>query len=240
MARKWWRIVSGSSYCEICKPYVEGSPYPDGDIPSPPFHEFCDCKVVPLEGENQMNDSILRATFDVQSNALDVEAGIYQATVMTDREMRSGDSIEVAGGLLDDYMRNPIVPWMHQYDQPPVAKCLALEKLDHAISARFQFAPKGASRRIDEIHALWRDGFLNAVSIGIQPLEWVELKGNGDSWFPPRRFTKWDMVEFSIVSIPNNPDALRMGWQGGQREEVYLPFFRSVSSSLSMLKELYK
>jgi len=230
-----WRVVSGPRYCEICAPYVEHGDYDDGDQPSPPFHEFCDCEVIPV-AENDFD--LVRSAFNVESNALDVDAGIYQAMVMTDGVMRSGDSIEVAGGLLDGYMKNPIVPWSHDYSEPPVAKCLALDKLAHGIAARFQFAPSGMSARADEIHGLWRGGFLNAVSIGILPLEWVELKGDGDSWFSPRRFTKWEMVEFSIVSIPNNADALRMQLQSREAQRSERLFLQSVSDYLSVVKEL--
>lgn len=257
MANKFW-IDSGAYYCELCAPHIERGLY-DVVVDPPPYHDFCNCVVKEVAPEDErdvvqliweraearrqrggkysweQSMDIVRSAYNVESHALDVDAGIYQAMIMTDGVMRSGDSIEVAGGLLDGYMKNPIVPWSHNYHEPPVGKCLSLEKQEHGIAARFQFAPVGMSARADEIHGLWRGGFLNAVSIGILPLEWVELKG--DDWFPPRRFMKWEMVEFSIVSIPNNADALRMELQSRANRQSERLFLESVSNYLSVVKE---
>lgn len=38
-------IDSGDRYCEVCAPYVEGSPYEDGAAPRPEFHPLCNCQV---------------------------------------------------------------------------------------------------------------------------------------------------------------------------------------------------
>ena len=188
---------------------------------------------------------IVRNDFEVASAAIDEAAGVYGAVIATGVPMRNGNVIVPAGGQFDNYLRNPVVPWAHQYSAPPVAKCLGLEPCEFTITARWQFAPRGVSARADEIHDLWAGGFLNAVSIGIVPLEWEELPGGEERWFPPLRFTAWEMAEFSIVTVPNNPEALRTseaeawGLSPVQRAMGALRFARNVGKRLESLKEGY-
>jgi phage head maturation protease len=64
------------------------------------------------------------------------------------------------------------------------------------------FAPKGVSEIADETCALAKAGVLNAVSIGFRPLKSEPLRTGG------QKFTKWELLELSIVSVPANPSAL--------------------------------
>jgi phage head maturation protease len=55
------------------------------------------------------------------------------------------------------------------------------------------------------------DGFLNATSVGFRPLEWTLSKDpsrGADEWEPGADFHRAELVEFSIVSVPCNPEAL--------------------------------
>jgi hypothetical protein len=63
---------------------------------------------------------------------------------------------------------------------------------------------------------MYKSGFLNAVSIGFDPYEWEALEEK-DGKTPTdlvgmmnqgTHFTKWDLLEFSAVPVPSNPDAL--------------------------------
>jgi phage head maturation protease len=64
------------------------------------------------------------------------------------------------------------------------------------------FAPKGVLEIADETCALAKAGVLNAVSIGFRPLKSEPLRTGG------QKFTKWELLELSIVSVPANPSAL--------------------------------
>ena len=68
------------------------------------------------------------------------------------------------------------------------------------------FGPKA-----EGIKQLCRSGFLFATSVGFRPLEWdfTEDEARGaDDWFPGIDFHRHELMEFSIVSIPANPEAL--------------------------------
>ena len=67
-----------------------------------------------------------------------------------------------------------------------------------------ELAPKGTSDRIDEIRALIDAGILKAVSVGFRPVESKPRKESDWGVF----FTKAELVETSVVSVPANPNAL--------------------------------
>lgn len=183
---------------------------------------------------------LVRCDFEVVSNAVDVDAGIYDATIMTGGKMRNGNVIVPGGGLFASYLRNPVVPWSHAYDEPPVAKCVDLTPTPESVVARFQFVPMGTLERADQIHKLWRDKYLNAVSIGIWPIEFEELEDDGDSWWPPLKFTKWEMLEFSIVTIPNNPETLRLNSLNPQEAVYDLNSFQRKVGAVKVLRQIHQ
>lgn len=118
---------------------------------------------------------------------------------------RYGDIVEIEGIELDNFRRNPVVLFMHDHDEP-IAKCPEIGVKDGRLEAVVQFPDEGVSKKSDEVYGLIKAGVLNAVSIGFMPLEWSNLDDK-QPW-AGRRFIKSDMMEFSIVSVPANAEAL--------------------------------
>ena len=139
----------------------------------------------------------------VTKSTLNADDGIYEATITTSAMDRQGEVVIATGMKADNFMKNPVVLFGHEYDKPPVAKALELSVTADAVKAQFQFPPAGKSARAEEIHALWDGGFLNAISIGFIPLKWAE-----NSATPT--ITEWELLEFSIVPVPANQEALRL------------------------------
>jgi hypothetical protein len=71
-----------------------------------------------------------------------------------------------------------------------------------------EFAPAGVDAHIDAVRTLWEHGFLNAASVGFTPKAGTPT-GKGGT-----RYTEWELLEFSIVPIPANADALRLAFDG--------------------------
>jgi HK97 family phage prohead protease len=120
---------------------------------------------------------------------------------------RDGDVIEPMGGRLDNYRKNPVVLFGHEWYGLPVARNLELDVQKDQIIALTQFAGLNqASDEAEQIYRLVRDGFLPATSIGFLPITWSEDKAlpSQDGWW----FKEWELFEYSVVSIPANPDAL--------------------------------
>lgn len=115
---------------------------------------------------------------------------------------RQGEMVEPMGMDLANYQKNPVVLWAHQYDKPPIAKSLWIKATKDGIIAKLQFA---LTLFASEIYHLYKDGFLNCWSVGFMPSEWVDGQKDGD---PRRRFTKGELLEYSAVPVPANPQAL--------------------------------
>ena len=63
----------------------------------------------------------------------------------------------------------------------------------------------------ESIYRLAQGGFLAATSVGFRPLKWEytsDLARGADDWFPGIDFEQQELVEFSIVTVPANPEAL--------------------------------
>jgi phage head maturation protease len=165
-------------------------------------------------GERVRFDKVI-TTLDRKS--VDVEDGINEVTITNEATDRDGDIVRAGGANVDNYLNNPIVLFGHNYRDPEavVAKTLELKTKKKAIRARFQFAPWETSIGADTTRRLWDGGFLNAASIGFIPTEWEEIIPEGadpnDSpfWGWPLDFLEWELLEWSIVPVPANQEALR-------------------------------
>lgn len=131
-----------------------------------------------------------------QLNADERSVTSYVSKVTVDR---AGDIVEPDG--LDDknYRKNPIVLFNHNYDAP-VGKNLWLKKEKDGVLAKTQFAKTAFA---DDIFQLVKEGVLSAYSIGFLPKIW-EWDEEGETL----TFKEWELLEYSIVSVPMNPDAI--------------------------------
>lgn len=129
----------------------------------------------------------------------DLGDGVLEAIITTSAMDRHNENIETTGITYKDYMNNPVVLYGHDYEGLPIGKTLKLTKqMGTQIKARFQLAveeyPFAAT-----VYEMIKSGYLNAVSIGGIVREWSE---------DYRTIVKMDMVEFSVVPVPANPEAL--------------------------------
>ena len=114
--------------------------------------------------------------------------------------------------ILYNYNKNPVVLWAHQYDSPPIGKALSINLKGKKTIARVLFADAETYEFADTIYRLAKGGFLNTVSVGFIPMEWED--GDGEK-VPRRTYTKQELLEFSIVPVPSNPEALVSAREAG-------------------------
>jgi HK97 family phage prohead protease len=128
----------------------------------------------------------------------DLGNGVFEAVITTSSIDRYNESIDTSGIDTANYMNNPVVLYGHDYDSLPIGKTIKLNQMKNKIKAQFQLA-------VDEypfaatVAAMIKSGYLNAVSIGGRVLEWSE---------DYRSILKMEMVEFSVVPVPANQEAL--------------------------------
>jgi HK97 family phage prohead protease/HK97 family phage major capsid protein len=120
---------------------------------------------------------------------------------------RYGDVIEPAGWMLDQFRGNPIALFNHSPNQP-IGKWKNIRVEDDRLVADFVPAAKGTSRRTDEILSLIEQNILRATSVGFLGIESepIDAKRPGAG----RRYTRQELLETSIVSVPANPAALQL------------------------------
>lgn len=152
----------------------------------------------------QLADATIRQSFDTEIKA--GEGRRMTFTISTASVDRMGDTISVDGWKTDAYVKNPVVLWGHDSSSLPVAKATKVWKDNGALKAEAEFTPIGMARFNDTVYDMLKGGFLNATSVGFQPLKYAFTDD------PQRRFgidfIEQELLEFSIVSIPANSEAL--------------------------------
>jgi HK97 family phage prohead protease/HK97 family phage major capsid protein len=121
--------------------------------------------------------------------------------VMSDATVdRLGDIVEPSGWSLASFKKNPIALFGHD-SKFIVGKWVDIRVEKGALRGRLELMD-AVSDRLKEVHAAVRAGILRAVSVGFRALEAEPMESGG------RRFTKSELVECSLVSVPANPNAL--------------------------------
>jgi len=67
----------------------------------------------------------------------------------------------------------------------------------------------------NEIFELYKDGFMNAFSVGFIPVDSEPMEKDSDSVWGAKRFLKWELLEYSAVPVPANPEALALAVSKG-------------------------
>jgi hypothetical protein len=140
--------------------------------------------------------------------------------ISTSNPDRDNDTVAVSGWDLTAYMRNPVVMFAHGYDPTlgsmPVGRAIDVGPDNGVLMATVQFKPEDrpvAGRYAEEILRDLEEGYLAATSVGFRPLDYSVTEDparGGDSYFPGIDFARQELLEFSIVTVPANAEALRL------------------------------
>ncbi len=120
---------------------------------------------------------------------------------------RDRDRVMPHGAVLDNYLKNPVVMWGHSYYQPSdvIGRTVNLETSDSGIVADFELRPAANDQDPQNIvRLLWDGGWVRTASIGFRPIEMQPNEYGGND------ITAWELLEWSLVPIPANQDALRL------------------------------
>lgn len=131
------------------------------------------------------------------------ENDIWNVIVSTPEIDRYGTIIVPAGIDYSAYMNNPIVLAQHASDKWPVGRCLGFYLNGENLEATMQI--ECITENGKDLNSLINAGYVKAVSVGIIPIEKEEQTINGQT---VTVYTKSELVEFSIVSVPANRGAL--------------------------------
>jgi len=157
--------------------------------------------------------AVLRKQF-VPDTAKDAGGRRVSFTISTGAIDRARDTIAVDGWHLDAYRQNPVVLWGHQSGDLPLGVAESVGVSAGRLKATVRFAEPGKDYQTDEwpshlptpetVLSMIRGGFLRATSVGFLPVTsaWNDKRGGVD-------FMEQELLEFSIVPVPANAEALQ-------------------------------
>lgn len=144
--------------------------------------------------------------------APDLGPGIIQFIASTDGTKRDGNSISNEGWEFDNFAKNPAFLWCHDYRALPIGRHVDW-KVEKDVSGSSvlrvwsQFCDPELYPFADKVRRMYEKGFLRAGSIGWIPLE-AEPIENEEGWITGFHFTRNELLEFSAVPIPADPNAI--------------------------------
>jgi HK97 family phage prohead protease len=141
----------------------------------------------------------VKELFEAIERAADKDSGTFEVVISTENLDRYQEVIKLDGWELDHYIKNPVVLWGHDHKLLQIGKATSVEIKDGKLVAKGKFAGHAHAQ---EIRRLYDAGIVNATSVGFIAKEY---EGN--------LITKSELLEFSFVSVPANPYALRLAFE---------------------------
>jgi len=178
-----------------------------------------------VHGDEGENDELLRAgTHHIRSHGQttqerhasipvrvrqtkeDRQNGTVTVEINNDDIDRHGTVVMPSGARTENYERNPVVMWQHGNGvrgSVPIGRAESIRTEENALFAQVRFDEDDEFAR--EIERKVEEGFVNAASIGFRPLDQRKDTVDGEQ---VTVVDNWELVEFSMVSVPSNPTAL--------------------------------
>ena len=126
-----------------------------------------------------------------------------------------GDTIAARGWDWSAFENNPVALFGHDSSKPEyvVGKAKNLRVQGSRLVGDIEFMEASVNPTADTVYQMVKGGFLNAVSVGFMPLEWVATK---DKSRPGGiDFKRQSLMEISIVPLPANQNALAQARAAG-------------------------
>lgn len=148
--------------------------------------------------------------------------GEDEICISTPNYDRGNDRVFPLGGQLENYLKNPVVMWCHDYHGMtpaagiPVATCPYLKVTDEGIISgppNFVENDPFATR----VKNAWDQNIIRTASIGFQPIDYEENDRGGYD------YKTWEMLEFSLCPIPMNAEAMRVAKSAGFEDLLAKP-----------------
>jgi hypothetical protein len=140
-----------------------------------------------------------------------------QGMISTQTPDEVGDVVISEGGDFSIFKDNPIVLYGHDH-KDPVGQCIDIQKSATAVTAVTDFAerpsvlPDNEAWRPDTVLALLTAGIVKSFSIGfnVTTSPRAATKGDVQKFGEKARtiISRWKLLEYSVVSVPCNSEAL--------------------------------
>ena len=165
-------------------------------------------------GRSPSELEFVRKGYVAESKGTDDDERSSTELISTANPDRDNEILLPKGAVLEHYKKNPQVLWAHDYRQPPIGKAAWVKK-DTSVGGLLAKTMYAATEFAEEIWSLVKGGFLPARSVGFIPIEShepdeKEITRHPD-WAGVRRvYDEWELLEYSVVPVPSNRQALQM------------------------------
>jgi HK97 family phage prohead protease len=172
----------------------------------------------------------LRKAFVSEIKAPADDGRIITFAISTEAVDRMGDTIAVDGWKLDNFRANPVVLFGHNSDELPVAKCRRIWVETGKLMAEADFTPTPTAwpEFNESVFQFLKHGLLNATSVGFAPMKYAFSEEDGRMFGVD--FLEQELLEFSIVDVPANPECLQQAKSLGLNVE---PMIKWCTSALA-------
>lgn len=149
---------------------------------------------------------------------VDVEKRLLKMVGTDETRDRDGDVVKLSGWMLENYLKNPVFLWAHDYRSVPLAAAQKVikKRSSNAMEFHLRFPSQELYPFADMILNLYNEGIINASSVGFIPFKWEDLTDEEKQGMSPmadifggRKFTKQELLELSGCAVPSNPNALQ-------------------------------
>lgn len=160
--------------------------------------------------ENKEKFGIEKHLDIVKIQAIDEEERTVTAIISSDAVDRDSEVLLPKGMDSTRFEENAVVLFAHNSHEPPIGKAIWIKTKGKNVIAGVKFATTAFA---EEIWQLFKGGFLKAFSVGFIPIDGRKPEPKdivkNPEWANARFiYTKWELLEFSAVPVPANPDAL--------------------------------
>ena len=182
-------------------------------------------EAIAIAAQDYDSQRVKVAAFKVSD--IDSEERTVTAVISSDAIDRDDEVLLPKGADIEQFQKNPVVLWSHNSHLPPIGKALWIERKGKKIIAKVKFAE---TELAEEVWQLFKGGFLKAFSVGFQPKSPgrvptpAEIKKRPELASVRRIFDDWEMLEFSAVAVPANPEALATAIKSGQFTDIAKDF----------------
>lgn len=146
-----------------------------------------------LAGAIEKNAALVASIKEAKDN------GTFRVVATTQGKDRDGEIVLQEGLNTENFMKNPVILFGHNYWDLPIGKATKVEKNTETGQTIIEgiFASAEANPLAQQVRKLYDAGILIATSIGFIAKNW---EGNV--------ITESELLELSFVPVPANPDAL--------------------------------
>lgn len=127
---------------------------------------------------------------------------VYRFCISSENIDRDGDIVVQKGINYDNYIKNPVVFWGHEWGSIPIGKVVSVA-YDETEKKTYADVLLGSTQHAQDIETLVKEGIVQATSIGFRIKDW-----DYDDELDAFLIKQSELLELSLVGLPANQDAV--------------------------------